>query len=135
MSPLSTQGVTELRGTPGGCGSVWQVPRRWAAGVSRSWLYTQPDISGQIRRLRQKTDSAGSAGPPCSARGLHRAAGSGVFAEPVVDPAAAHAARGHQVGDRRAVRAGPQQCGPERRLRPVAVVAVGRAVSGRLGRL
>ena len=26
-----------------------------AAGVSRSWLYTQPDISGQIRRLRQKT--------------------------------------------------------------------------------
>lgn len=32
-----------------------------AAGVSRSWLYTQPDISGQIRRLRQKTASAGSA--------------------------------------------------------------------------
>ena len=23
-----------------------------AAGISRSWLYTQPDISGQIRRLR-----------------------------------------------------------------------------------
>jgi len=33
-----------------------------AAGVSRSWLYTQPDISNQIRRLRQKTDGAGSAG-------------------------------------------------------------------------
>ena len=33
-----------------------------AAGVSRSWLYTQPDISGQIRRLRRKTDDAGSAG-------------------------------------------------------------------------
>jgi hypothetical protein len=33
-----------------------------AAGVSRSWLYTQPDISGQIRRLRQKTDDVGSAG-------------------------------------------------------------------------
>ena len=32
-----------------------------AAGVSRSWLYTQPDISGQIRRLRRKTDDAGSA--------------------------------------------------------------------------
>ena len=32
-----------------------------AAGVSRSWLYTQPDISGQIRRLRQKTNAAGSA--------------------------------------------------------------------------
>ena len=33
-----------------------------AAGVSRSWLYTQPDITGQIRRLRQKTNGAGSAG-------------------------------------------------------------------------
>jgi hypothetical protein len=33
-----------------------------AAGVSRSWLYTQPDISSQIRRLRKKTDDAGSAG-------------------------------------------------------------------------
>ena len=32
-----------------------------AAGVSRSWLYTQPDISNQIRRLRQKTNDAGSA--------------------------------------------------------------------------
>ncbi|HET9896324.1 MAG TPA: DUF6262 family protein [Streptosporangiaceae bacterium] len=33
-----------------------------AAGVSRSWLYTQPDISSQIRRLRKSTDAAGSAG-------------------------------------------------------------------------
>jgi hypothetical protein len=33
-----------------------------AAGVSRSWLYTQADISSQIRSLRQKTHSAGSAG-------------------------------------------------------------------------
>jgi hypothetical protein len=33
-----------------------------AAGVSRSWLYTQPDISSQIRRLRQETNAAGSAG-------------------------------------------------------------------------
>ncbi|MGH3259602.1 MAG: DUF6262 family protein [Streptosporangiaceae bacterium] len=31
-----------------------------AAGVSRSWLYTQPDISNQIRRLRQRTDDAGA---------------------------------------------------------------------------
>jgi len=30
-----------------------------AAGISRSWLYTQPDISSQIRRLRQKTNAAG----------------------------------------------------------------------------
>ena len=33
-----------------------------AAGVSRSWLYTQPDISSQIRRLRQETNAAGFAG-------------------------------------------------------------------------
>ena len=33
-----------------------------AAGVSRSWLYTQPDISSQIRRLRHSTNDAGSAG-------------------------------------------------------------------------
>ena len=33
-----------------------------AAGVSRSWLYTQPDISSQIRRLRQQANAAGSAG-------------------------------------------------------------------------
>ena len=29
-----------------------------AAGISRSWLYTQPDISGQIRRLRQEIGRA-----------------------------------------------------------------------------
>ena len=41
-----------------------------AAGISRSWLYTQPDISDQIRRLRQKAaDGAGSAGTiPASQR-------------------------------------------------------------------
>jgi hypothetical protein len=33
-----------------------------AAGISRSWLYTQPDISGQISRLRTRTDGAGPAG-------------------------------------------------------------------------
>jgi hypothetical protein len=33
-----------------------------AAGISRSWLYTQPDISAQIRRLRGNTDGAGAAG-------------------------------------------------------------------------
>jgi len=32
------------------------------AGISRSWLYSQPDISGQIRRQRQETNAAGSAG-------------------------------------------------------------------------
>ena len=33
-----------------------------AAGISRSWLYTQPDIVSQIRRLRQETNAGGSAG-------------------------------------------------------------------------
>ena len=33
-----------------------------AAGVSRSWLYTQPDISDQIRRLRKGTNGAGGSG-------------------------------------------------------------------------
>jgi 2'-5' RNA ligase len=33
-----------------------------AAGVSRSWLYTQPGISDQIRRLRKDTDGADGAG-------------------------------------------------------------------------
>ena len=33
-----------------------------AAGISRSWLYTQPDISSHIRRLREKADGASSAG-------------------------------------------------------------------------
>jgi 2'-5' RNA ligase len=32
------------------------------AGISRSWLYTQPDISSQIRRLRQETNAASGAG-------------------------------------------------------------------------
>jgi Family of unknown function (DUF6262) len=33
-----------------------------AARISRSWLYTQPDISSQIRKLRQETNAPGSAG-------------------------------------------------------------------------
>jgi Family of unknown function (DUF6262) len=32
-----------------------------AAGISRSWLYTQPDISDEIRGLRGKTGGGGSA--------------------------------------------------------------------------
>ncbi|MGO8956477.1 MAG: DUF6262 family protein [Streptosporangiaceae bacterium] len=33
-----------------------------AARISRSWLYAQPDIAGQIRRLRSETSGTGSAG-------------------------------------------------------------------------
>jgi hypothetical protein len=43
------------------------------AGVSRSWLYTQPDISGQIRRLRKNTHEAGSV-PQASAPPTRRCA-------------------------------------------------------------
>jgi Family of unknown function (DUF6262) len=39
-----------------------------AAGVSRSWLYTQPDISGQIRRLRKSKDGAGAGTIPSGQR-------------------------------------------------------------------
>ena len=39
-----------------------------AARISRSWLYTQPDISGQIRRLRTKADGVGSAAIPAGHR-------------------------------------------------------------------
>lgn len=33
-----------------------------AAGISRSWLYTQPDIGSQIRKLREKNGGAIPAG-------------------------------------------------------------------------
>ena len=39
-----------------------------AAGISRSWLYTQPDISGQIRRLREETGGVSSATTPAGQR-------------------------------------------------------------------
>jgi hypothetical protein len=71
-------------------------------------------------------------GPPGLARGLYRASGPRVLAEPVVHPAASHAARGHQVRDREAVRPGRQQRGPQRRFRPLGLITIGRAGSGRL---
>ena len=37
-----------------------------AAGISRSWLYTQPDIAGQIRRLRGQTANATRTGVPAN---------------------------------------------------------------------
>src|SRR5882672_11278691 len=55
----AVQALRELdrAGTPVTFAAVAQ-----AAGISRSWLYTQPDISSHIRRLREKTSDAGSAG-------------------------------------------------------------------------
>ena len=42
------------------------------AGVSRSWLYTQPDISSQIRRLRKNTYDVGGVGAiPADQRPTH----------------------------------------------------------------
>jgi hypothetical protein len=55
----AVQALRELdrAGTPVTFAGVAQT-----AGISRSWLYTQPDISDQIRRLRESTDGPGSAG-------------------------------------------------------------------------
>jgi Family of unknown function (DUF6262) len=39
-----------------------------AAGISRSWLYTQPDIRGQIQQLRTSTSRAPGAPVPASQR-------------------------------------------------------------------
>ena len=39
-----------------------------AAGISRSWLYTQPDISDQIQRLRTSTSHAPDAPVPAAQR-------------------------------------------------------------------
>lgn len=39
-----------------------------AAGISRSWLYTQPDISDQIRRLRTALPSGPASPIPASQR-------------------------------------------------------------------
>jgi negative regulator of sigma E activity len=53
----AVQALRELdrAGTPVTFAAVAQ-----AAGISRSWLYTQPDISSQIRRQRQQADGAGA---------------------------------------------------------------------------
>jgi hypothetical protein len=55
----AVQALRELdrAGTPVAFAGVAQ-----AVGISRSWLYTQPDISSHIRRLREKTDGTGSTG-------------------------------------------------------------------------
>ena len=39
-----------------------------AAGISRSWLYTQPDISSRIRRLRQSTHGSSAGAVPAGQR-------------------------------------------------------------------
>jgi hypothetical protein len=40
----------------------------WKAGVSRSWLYSQPDIRDQIQRLRHATGRSAAARIPASQR-------------------------------------------------------------------
>jgi hypothetical protein len=39
-----------------------------AARISRSWLYTQPDISDQVRRLRSTTSSGTASAVPAGQR-------------------------------------------------------------------
>jgi hypothetical protein len=44
-----------------------------SAGVSRSWLYTQPDLIAAIRQLQQRQPVTGRAGPqPASLASLRR---------------------------------------------------------------
>ena len=59
----ATQVLRELNqaGTP-----VTYASAAAAAGVSRSWLYTQPDIRAEVERLREATGRAPS--PPIPAR-------------------------------------------------------------------
>ena len=75
-----------------------------AAGISRSWLYTQPDISGQIRRLRTKGDGVGSAAIPAGQRATNasRAPGSpppstATSSLPTRTPGSAASARAHSA--------------------------------------
>ena len=79
------------------------------------------DVTGRAARLTgwparagvpRRTAVSRPHSSPRPARGLDGTPGPGVLAQPVVDPAAAHAARGHQAGDRRAVRPGLQKRGP-----------------------
>jgi Family of unknown function (DUF6262) len=63
-----------------------------AAGISRSWLYTQPDISNQIRRLRQQT--ANAAGPVGGIPAAQRATDASLGAR-----LAAALGRNKQLGD------------------------------------
>lgn len=67
----AVQALRELdrAGTPVTFASVAQ-----AAGISRSWLYTQPDISSQIRRLRQQT--ANAVGIPAAQRATDASLGA-----------------------------------------------------------
>jgi hypothetical protein len=59
----ATQALRELdqAGTP-----VTYAAVAAAAGVSRSWLYTQPDVRAEVERLREATGRAPS--PPVPAR-------------------------------------------------------------------
>ena len=52
-----------------------------AASVSRSWLYTQPDIRGEIQRLRDATRRALSLPIPCTVPNLASRVVSCVFVE------------------------------------------------------
>ena len=72
-----------------------------AAGVSRSWLYTQPDISGQIRRLRQKTDGASSAGTIPAGQ---RASDASLRARLAADNARLRRQLARALGDQRSAR-------------------------------
>ena len=96
-----------------------------AQAARPTWPTEWPTRAGVPRRAAVPQPHS----PPGPARGLHRAPGPAVFAQPVVHPAAARAARGHQFGERHAVRPGAQERGPQRGFWPVLVISMSRAVS------
>src|SRR5579859_1134548 len=88
-----------------------------AWGAAAAWPGGRPARGGPRRRPAVPAPASWGRAPP-AARGLDGPPGGGVLAEPVVDPAPAHAARGHERGHRGAVRPGRAQRVPQRRVRP-----------------
>ena len=76
-----------------------------AAGVSRSWLYTQPDISGQIRRSgnrqRARRDPRASGPRRVAARQAHRRRRNKQLAD---ENARLRRQLAHALGDQRSAR-------------------------------
>src|SRR5579859_4246021 len=91
--------------TARGAAPAWPAGRPARGGPGRGTAIPAP-----LAIWRQDT--------PPAARGLDGPPGGGVLAEPVVDPAPAHAARGHERGHRGAVRPGRAERVPQRRVRP-----------------
>ena len=100
------------------------VPARPARGPARCGAGRGPPVPGGAIRRPGRAPVA----PP----DLDRAARRGVRLEPVVHPAAAHAARSFQLRDRDSLGAGVYQSVPQRRFRPGAAIATKCILADRL---